>query len=112
MYFHSMAKLLFKLLPVSISTYFFMLQSSAQNKRTLCCTAKIVVVSLQLENYKAALKEGIATAVRSEPGVLRMYAVYDKENPTHITVLKRMQAKKPISSTFKLLILRNIKLAL
>ena len=50
--------------------------------------ARIVVDSAQLENYKAALKEGIATAVRTEPGVLSLSAVYDKSQPTHVTVFE------------------------
>ncbi|HEX4850831.1 MAG TPA: antibiotic biosynthesis monooxygenase [Puia sp.] len=50
--------------------------------------AKIVVDSSQLENYKTALKEGISTAVSKEPGVLSMYAVFDKANPSHITVFE------------------------
>jgi quinol monooxygenase YgiN len=36
----------------------------------------------------AALKEGIETAVRIEPGVQTLYAVYDKEHPTHVTVFE------------------------
>ena len=50
--------------------------------------AKLVIDSTQLENYKAALKEGIETAVRLEPGVLTLYAVAEKDNPTHITILE------------------------
>lgn len=98
MYFHSMAKLLSKLLPVFVCTFFFMLQSSAQNKELYVRIAKIVVDSLQLENYKAALKEGIETAIRTEPGVLRMYAMYDKENPTHITVFETYANKEAYQS--------------
>ena len=50
--------------------------------------AKIVVDSSQLENYKAALKEGIEAAVRLEPGVLSLNAVYERANPNHITVFE------------------------
>jgi quinol monooxygenase YgiN len=50
--------------------------------------AKISIDSSQLETYKLALKEGIETAVRVEPGVLTLYAVYDKNNPTNITVFE------------------------
>jgi hypothetical protein len=44
------------------------------------------VNSTHLEQYRAALKEGIETAVRVEPGVLTLFAVYDKEHPTHVAV--------------------------
>lgn len=60
----------------------------AQHNASYMRIAKIVVDSNQLENYKAALKEGMATAVHTEPGVLSLYAVYEKENPAHITVFE------------------------
>ena len=60
----------------------------AQEKKPMVRMARIVVDSAQLENYKAALKEGIETAVKVEPGVLTLYAVYEKERPTHVTVLE------------------------
>ncbi|MBV4355710.1 antibiotic biosynthesis monooxygenase [Parasegetibacter sp. MAH-26] len=50
--------------------------------------AKIVVDSLQLENYKTALKENVEASVSKEAGVITLYAVYDKEKPTHVTVLE------------------------
>jgi quinol monooxygenase YgiN len=61
---------------------------AAQERKPMVRMAKIVVDSAQLENYKAALKEGIETAVRVEPGVLTLFAVYDKDHPTHVTVLE------------------------
>jgi len=62
--------------------------SNAQSKTPYMRIAKIVVDSSQLENYKAALKEGIEAAVRLEPGVLSLNAVYERANPTHITVFE------------------------
>ncbi|UFH52210.1 putative quinol monooxygenase [Spirosoma sp. KNUC1025] len=50
--------------------------------------AKIVVDPAQLEAYKAAAKEEIEASVRLEPGVLTLYAVAEKDNPTHITILE------------------------
>lgn len=50
--------------------------------------AKIVIDSAQLESYKALLKEEIETSVRVEPGVITLYAVAEKNNPTHITILE------------------------
>ncbi|PWT77609.1 MAG: antibiotic biosynthesis monooxygenase [Bacteroidetes bacterium] len=50
--------------------------------------AKIVVDSAQLENYKSALREGMSAAVSNEPGVLSLYAVFDKQHPTHITIFE------------------------
>ncbi|MFD1818408.1 Quinol monooxygenase YgiN [Pseudarcicella hirudinis] len=62
--------------------------ASAQDKKTIVRVAKIQIDSTQLESYKAALKEGVETAIRLEPGVLALYAVSEKDNPTHITVFE------------------------
>jgi len=61
---------------------------SAQQKHQVVRLAKIQVDPAQLESYKAALKESIETSVRLEPGVLTYYAVADKANPSHITILE------------------------
>jgi quinol monooxygenase YgiN len=50
--------------------------------------AEIEIDPAQMENYKAAVTEQIETAIRVEPGVLLLYAVSDKENPTHIRVFE------------------------
>ena len=63
-------------------------RASAQEKKQMVRLAKLVIDPAQLENYKAALKEGIETAVRKEPGVLTLYAVAEKDNPTHFTILE------------------------
>ena len=50
--------------------------------------AKLVIDSAQLNSYNAFLKEEIETSVRVEPGVLTLYAVSEKNRPTHITILE------------------------
>jgi len=50
--------------------------------------ARLVINASKLETYKAALKEEIETSMRLEPGVLTLYAVYEKDNPTHLTILE------------------------
>jgi quinol monooxygenase YgiN len=60
----------------------------AQNKKQMVRLAKLVIDSAQLENYRALLKEGVETAVKVEPGVLTLYAVAEKNNPTHFTILE------------------------
>ena len=62
--------------------------TSAQDKIHVVRMAKLEIDSSQLEQYKAMLKEGIGTAVRTEPGVLTLYAVYEKEHPTRVTVIE------------------------
>lgn len=50
--------------------------------------AEIEIDPAQLEAYKAAVKEHIETAVRVETGVLVLYAVSDKDNPTQVKVFE------------------------
>ena len=61
---------------------------SAQQTGLVVRIAKLKIDSAQLENYKAALKEHAETAIRVEAGVLTLYAVYEKNNPTHVTVFE------------------------
>lgn len=62
--------------------------AAAQNGQLYVRIAGIVVDSVQLDNYRAALKEHAETAVKQEPGVITLYAVYDKDQPTHVTVFE------------------------
>src|SRR4051794_39025945 len=50
--------------------------------------AEIEIDPAQLEAYKAAVAEHAATAVRAEPGVLVLYAVSEKDNPTLVRVFE------------------------
>ena len=67
---------------------FFATNAPAQEKDQMVRLAKLVIDSAQLERYKAALKEEIETSVRIEPGVRTLFAVSEKEKPTHITILE------------------------
>jgi quinol monooxygenase YgiN len=62
--------------------------ATAQQPSQITRLAKLVIDSLQLDAYKAALKEEIETSLRVEPGVITLYAVIEKERPTHITILE------------------------
>lgn len=64
------------------------ISSQAQQKPPLVRLAKIVVDSVQLEEYRVLLKEEAEASVRLEPGVLTLYAVSEKNNPTHFTILE------------------------
>lgn len=50
--------------------------------------AEIQIDPAKLDSYKAALTEEIETSVRLEPGVLGLYAMSEKDNPAHITILE------------------------
>jgi quinol monooxygenase YgiN len=50
--------------------------------------AKLVIDSAQLKSYNEFLREEIETSIKVEPGVLTLYAVAEKNKPTHITILE------------------------
>ena len=60
----------------------------SQRKEPYVRIARIVIDSAQLDAYQAALKQHAAKTVGIEQGVLTLYAVYDKEHPTHVTVFE------------------------
>jgi quinol monooxygenase YgiN len=62
--------------------------SLAQDKNWVVRIARLQIDPAQLESYKSALKIHAETAVRVEPGVLTLYAVYEKDHPTHVTVFE------------------------
>ena len=50
--------------------------------------SRIVVDSTRLASYKALLKEEIEASMRKEPGVLTLYAVFERKRPNHLTILE------------------------
>jgi len=67
---------------------FFNENVMAQSKNQMVRIAMVQVDPLQLDKYNEALKEQMTTAVRLEKGVLTYYAVADKKEPSHITILE------------------------
>lgn len=63
-------------------------QAFSQAKTQMVRIAKLVIDPHQLGPYKAFLKEEIDASVRLEPGVLTLYAMSEKDKPTHITILE------------------------
>jgi quinol monooxygenase YgiN len=62
--------------------------SSAQENKQMVRFAKLEIDSLQLEAYTILLKEEIETSLKLEPGVISLFPVAEKSNPTHITILE------------------------
>src|SRR5258705_4600855 len=60
----------------------------AQENKQMVRIAKLVIDTNQLDGYKAALTEEIKTSVSLEPGVLTLYAIEEKDNPSNITILE------------------------
>ena len=61
---------------------------AAQQEQQLVRLAKLVIDPAQLEKYNAILKEEIQASVKIEPGVLTLYAVAEKNDPTKVTILE------------------------
>jgi len=76
------------LILIIMSTFIFSSKVVAQDKNLVVRIAKLQIDSAKLESYKTALKEQAETAVRIEPGVITLYAVYEKDHPTHVTVFE------------------------
>jgi quinol monooxygenase YgiN len=61
----------------------------------------------QLEGFNSAMKEGIETAVRVEPGVLALYAVSEEDNPTHVQVFEMYTTRERTRRIWKRSISKN-----
>jgi quinol monooxygenase YgiN len=70
----------------------------AQSKTQYIRIANLVIDTTQLEAYKAALKEHAEAAISKEPGVLTLYAVYDKDRPSHVTVFEIYASREAYNS--------------
>ena len=62
--------------------------STAQQKDMMVRMAEIEVFPANLDEYKAILKEEAAASVKLEPGVLCIFPMYQKENPTQVRLLE------------------------
>jgi quinol monooxygenase YgiN len=63
-------------------------KAAAQARERKVRIAKIEIYPEYLDAYKSALAEHAKTAVKVEPGVLELQAVYDKAHPTQVTVFE------------------------
>jgi quinol monooxygenase YgiN len=82
------ANLLTLVITFLILTLAFGPNAMAQEKIQMVRLAIIKVDPMQLDQYNTALIEQMTTAIRVEPGVLTYYAVADKTDPSHITILE------------------------
>ena len=76
------------IITVCVLTFISYNTGFAQDKEYYVRIVNLVVDSTQLKGFKAALKKDIEEAIQTEPGVLTLHAVYDKDNPTHVTVFE------------------------
>jgi quinol monooxygenase YgiN len=89
---------IFKICAVAI---FWILSSNAsaqEEHKQMVRLANLVIDAAHLASYNEFLKEEIETSLRVEPGVLTLYAVAEKDNPTHITILEIYASKEAYQS--------------
>ncbi|RRA98708.1 putative quinol monooxygenase [Larkinella rosea] len=63
--------------------------------------AKIEIAADYLDNYKAILKEEAAASVTLEPGVIAIFPMYQKENPTQIRLVEIYASQAAYQSHLK-----------
>jgi len=72
----------------------------AADKQGPCVrVAELEVEPTQLENFKAAAKEVDESSVRADPGCLVLYAVSEKDNPSHIRVFEIYRDADPYKTS-------------
>lgn len=77
-----------RLIFIFIALIIFSATFAQEENKQMVRLAKLVIDPAHLESYNALLREEIETSVKLEPGVLTLYAVAEKNNPTNITILE------------------------
>lgn len=67
-------------------------------KQPLVRIAELEIDPAQLPAYRDALKEEITTAIRVEPGVLTLYAVSVKDQPSQIRIFETYKDQRAYES--------------
>lgn len=62
--------------------------SGAPARRPVVRLAELQIDPAQLDQYLAFLREEVETSIRVEPGVLTLYAVQLKSDPTHVRLFE------------------------
>ena len=62
--------------------------AAGQQTEIMVRVSEIEIVSSYVDDYKAILKEEAAASVRLEPGVIAIFPMYQKENPTQVRILE------------------------
>ena len=75
--------------------------ASAQSKDMMIRIAEIEVDSNYIKEYKAILQEESSASVQLEPGVIAIYPMYQKENPTQIRILEIYENRKAYEAHLK-----------
>lgn len=74
---------------------------SAQKNNMMIRISEIEIDSNYLEAYKKILKEESRASVLLEPGVISIYPMYQKENPTQVRILEIYASREAYESHLK-----------
>lgn len=75
--------------------------TAAQKKDQMVRISEIEIDPVYLEPYKAILKEESEASVRLEPGVIAIFPMFQKENPTQLRILEIYADKESYQSHLK-----------
>ena len=73
----------------------------AQKRNMMIRISEIEIDSNYLKEYKAILKEEARASVKLEPGVISIYPMYQKENPTQMKILEIYANREAYESHLK-----------
>ncbi|WP_324676589.1 putative quinol monooxygenase [Hymenobacter sp. GOD-10R] len=74
---------------------------SAQKTNMMIRMSEIEIDPNYLEEYKKILKEESRASVKLEPGVISIYPMYQKENPTQVRILEIYASREAYESHLK-----------
>jgi quinol monooxygenase YgiN len=102
---------------ITIFTSLLCYASFAQKNNMMIRISEIEIDSNYLKEYKAILKEESRASVRMEPGVISIYPMYQKENPTQVRILEiyasrkayELHLKTPHFQTYKITTLKMVR---
>lgn len=73
----------------------------AQKRNKMIRISEIEIDSNYLKEYKTILKEEARTSIKFEPGVISIYPMYQKENPTQMRILEIYANREAYESHLK-----------
>lgn len=86
---------------ILILSLLFFSAITAQKNNMMIRISEIEIDSNYLEQYIAILKEESAESVKLEPGVVCIYPMYQKENPTEVRILEIYASRAAYESHLK-----------
>src|SRR5688500_3972305 len=75
--------------------------SSARSQGMLVRISEIQIDPAQLQEYNAILKEEAEASVRLEPGVISIFPMYQRDNPTEVRILEIYASRAAYESHIK-----------